>query len=512
MKKKILGMLVCILLIATAFPVVESLKDSRSYPIIQNKTRTSPIGNWTEKQKLIASDGVKWDNFGWSVSLDGDTALIGAANDDNGKGSVYVFTRTGTAWMQQTKLFASDGTTDDFFGNSVSLYGDTALIGAEHDDDNGNNSGSVYVFKRTGSIWTQEAKLLASDGTTGNDFGCSVSLYGDIALIGASDFYKTGTGSAYVFVRTGSTWTQQTKLLASDGAEGDFFGWSVSLCGDNALVGAFGNDDNGYNSGSAYIFTRNDTTWTEHQILLPLDNEEDDYFGWSVTVEGGNALIGAKFDKDNGPDSGSAYIFTQVDSTWTEQQKLLALDGSPSDQFGFSVSLCGNTALIGANFDNDTRGSAYIFARTDTIWTQRTKLLASDGAEMDDFGSSVSLDGDTAFIGAHGDDDNRGSVYEFKRDSSNLVINLWGGIGVNADIKNFGATMNVTWQIEVKGSILGLIHKSSGGTLIVQGGESRWVSTGPFLGIGPFTVVAKANEVEKTVKGIVLLFYVIILT
>jgi hypothetical protein len=158
-----------------------------------------------------------------------------------------------------------------------------------------------------------------------------------------------------------------------------------------------------------------------------------------------------------------------------------------------------------------------VFTNTGTTWSQQQKLLALDGAGDDWFACSVAFDRESALIGAYQDDDNgesSGSAYVFIKQSGTptLEINLWGGIGVNADIKNYGTTVNVSWQLEVKGSILGLIHKSSSGVLVVQGGESRWVSTGPFLGVGFFTVVAKANEVEKTAKGIVLLFYVINLT
>ena len=150
-----------------------------------------------------------------------------------------MFTRTGTTWTQQAKLLASDGAAGDRFG-IVSLSGDTALIGAHYDDDNGIDSGSAYVFTRTGTTWTQQAKLLASDGAAGDHFGASVSLDGDTALIGAHRMMTTelDSGSAYVFTRTGTTWTQQAKLLASDGAAGDWFGATVSLYGDTALIGA----------------------------------------------------------------------------------------------------------------------------------------------------------------------------------------------------------------------------------------------------------------------------------
>jgi hypothetical protein len=205
--KKIIGILVCMLLIATAFPAVESLKNSAISSTVPSTSLASMTG-WIEKQKLLASDGATNEFFGYTVSLDGDTALIGAPTRySTDTGSAYVFTRTTGTWTQQAKLLASDGVTGDDFGRSVSLSGDTALIGAYYDDDNGEHSGSAYVFARTGTTWTQQAKLTASDGAADDWFGESVALDGDTALIGAhgDDNNGPGYGSAYVFTRTGTT-------------------------------------------------------------------------------------------------------------------------------------------------------------------------------------------------------------------------------------------------------------------------------------------------------------------
>ncbi len=211
--------------------------------------------------KLLASDGAGGDNFGESVSISGDTALVGArSSEDSGanSGSAYAFVRNGSVWTEQAKLGA--GAAGDLFGDSVSLFGDTALIGAVHDDDNGSNSGSARVFVRTGDVWNSQASLLASDGEVGDRFGSSVSVFGDTALVGAhfDDDNGAESGSAYVFVRGGGgVWTEQAKLLPGDGDTGSVFGESVSLSGDTALVGAFRADTaNGISSGSAYAFSR----------------------------------------------------------------------------------------------------------------------------------------------------------------------------------------------------------------------------------------------------------------
>jgi hypothetical protein len=335
-----------------------------------------------------------------------------------------VFTRTDNTWTQQAKLHAIDAEEGDNFGYSVSLDGDTAIIGAYYDDDNDLNSGSAYVFTRSNAIWTQQSKLLASDGTPEDNFGTAVSLDGDTALIGAP--YKNegsylSQGSVYVFTRTDTTWTQEAKLLSSDGQQNDQFGRRVSLSGDTALIASWWDDDYDSNTGSAYVFTRIDNTWTQQQKLVASDPTLDDNFGVSVSLDGDTAFIGSWMDDDKGSDSGSVYIFLRSGTTWTEQCKLHASDGTMQDYFGFAISLDGDTAIIGAWGDDDgsrTFGSAYVFTRTDNIWTQQQKLLPSDGYDGN-FGYSLSLDGDTALIAAPYDDDlgaYSGSVYVFAKE------------------------------------------------------------------------------------------------
>ena len=268
----------------------------------------------TEDAKLLASDGAAWDEFGCSVSVSGDTAVVGAIyDDDNGynSGSAYVFVRSGSTWSEQAKLTASDGAADDYFGRSVSVSGDTAVVGALGDDDNGSASGSAYVYVRSGTSWTEQAKLTASDGAADDRFGLSVSVSGDTAVVGAfwDDDNGSDSGSAYVFVRSSGVWTQRQKLTASDAAAGDSFGCSVSVSADTAVVGAFYDDDNGGDSGSAYVFVRSGSTWTERAKLTGSDGAADDRFGGSVSVSGDTAVVGAYGDDDNGTTSGSAYVF-----------------------------------------------------------------------------------------------------------------------------------------------------------------------------------------------------------
>ena len=295
--------------------------------------------------------------------------IVGAyQDDDNGgnSGSAYIFTRTGTNWSQQAKITPNDGALEDNFGYSVSVSGDTVIVGAYQDDDNGLASGSAYIFTRTGSTWAQQAKITPNDGALGDNFGISVSVSGDTVIVGAylDDDNGSASGSAYIFTRTGSTWAQQAKITPNDGETADRFGISVSVSGDTVIVGARLDDDNGDNSGSAYIFTRTGTNWSQQAKITPNDGAANDEFGISVSVTGDTAIVGAYRDDDNGLASGSAYIFTRTGSTWAQQANITPNDGTEGDEFGISVSVSGDTVIVGAYFDDDNGsagGSAYVF-------------------------------------------------------------------------------------------------------------------------------------------------------
>ena len=394
----------------------------------------------TEVAKLTASDGAGGDQFGHVVAVDGDTALIGAPNDDdNGSssGSVYVFTRSGGVWTEQAKLTASDGAPSDIFGYSLALSGDTALIGAPVDDDNGIGSGSAYVFTRSGGVWTEQSKLTASDGAAQDTFAYSLALDGDTALIGAwgdDQNDPASSGSAYVFIRSAGVWIEQAKLTASDrldGASSSMFGRSVALDGDTALIA--GGWDNWI-----YVFTRDAGVWTE-QAKFTANDYVQAFFGEPVALDGDTALIAAPLDDYSGWPvvvyGGSAYVFQRSAGAWTQQVILTASDAASDAQFGQSLALDGDTALIGAIYGSSS-GSAYVFTRSGEVWTQQAKLTGSDGAAFDYFGSSSALDGDTALIGAPGDDDNgsgSGSVYIFSLNPAKVVpIDIKPGTETNS--------------------------------------------------------------------------------
>ena len=379
------------------------------------------VADFFPEQKIIASDGEAHDRFGTSVAISGTSALVGAYwDDDNGdkSGSAYIFEQQEDgSWLETAKLLASDGASSDYFGFAVAISGTTALVGAVFDNDNGESSGSAYIFEQQeDGTWLETAKLTASDGAILDYFGISVAISGTSALVGArlDDDNGSDSGSAYIFEQQqDGSWLETAKLTASDGAGTDYFGSSVAISGTTALVGAFFDDDNGSSSGSAYIFEQQpDGSWLETAKLTASDGASLDNFGGSVAISGTTALVGAyNDDDDNGNDSGSAYIFKQQqDGTWLETTKLTASDGASFDYFGRSVAISGTTALVGAYYDNDNgenSGSAYIFEQQeDGSWLEAAKLTASDGAGSDYFGRSVVISGTTALVGAYYDDDN----------------------------------------------------------------------------------------------------------
>lgn len=260
--------------------------------------KCAPPAPVTQQAKLLGADGTPGNWFGRSVAVDGATVVVGDCCDDAGAtdtGSAYVFTRSGTVWSQEAKLVAADAAAFDDFGFSVAVSGDTAVVGAFKDDDGGANAGSVYMFARTGTTWVQQAKLLAGDPAPQDNFGRAVAISGDTVVVGAflDDDGGSNAGSAYVFSRVGGLWTQQAKLTAADRASGDGFGISVAIDGDLAVIGADQDDDGGSNSGSAYIFMRTGTSWLQQAKLGAADSGSGDGFGYAVAIAGDLAVIGA---------------------------------------------------------------------------------------------------------------------------------------------------------------------------------------------------------------------------
>jgi hypothetical protein len=383
---------------------------------VASTTLTSANGQTlNETLKLLSEDGASNDEFGRSVAISGTTAIVGAWWDDDNapnSGSAYLFdTATG---VQLAKLLPSDGTRGDQFGISVGISGTTAIIGAYQDDDNGLQSGSAYLFDAT--TGAQIAKLLPNDGAAGDFFGYHVSISGNTAIVGAPN--NSGSGSAYLFDAT--TGAQIAKLLPNDGAAGDFFGYHVSISGNTAIVGA----PNNSGSGSAYLFDA--TTGAQIAKLLPSDGALNDKFASAVGISGSTAIVGSVFDDDNGSESGSAYLFDTT--TGVEIAKLLPSDGAVEDQFGIMVAIDGTTAVIGAFHHDDNgpnSGSAYLFDTLNAI--QIAKLLPSNGLAADRFGRSVAISGSTAIVGANkydGSGADTGCAYLFNTTTGTQIAEL----------------------------------------------------------------------------------------
>jgi len=371
-----------------------------------------------QSAKLIGSDSAAIDYFGFDIAVSGDTAIVGAPYHSAGltdRGAAYIFVRTGTTWTQQAKLTAGDAAAGDLFGYSVAISGDTVVVGAYLDNVGFTDQGSAYVFTRSGTVWSQQQQLTAADGAAEDYFGFSVALSGDTIVVGALEndinAVNDNMGSAYVFVRNGASWTQQARLLASGGAANDLFGNSTAIGGETVIIGAL-TDSVGTNNaqGSAYVFVRNGASWTQQAQLFAADGEANDTFGNSVAINGDSAVIGAFGDNTGtNPDQGAAYVFTRSGTVWSQQAKLNGDGGAANDTFGDDVAISRDTIVVGASGDDANfidQGSAYVFTRSGTVWSQQQQLTAADGAAEDYFGFSVALSGSKILIGGFGDDTN----------------------------------------------------------------------------------------------------------
>lgn len=333
-------------------------------------------GTLTETAKLVASDGATGDQLGFAVAISGDTIVVGAVGDNGTRGSAYVFVKPSGGWSgtltETAKLTAADGAGGDNFAGTVAINGDTLVAGAPLDTIGANTQqGSAYVFVKPGGGWvttsTFTAKLTAPDGITNDTFGGSVALSGDTLVAGAMGFFsEPSPDAAYVFVKPGGGWvttsTFTAKLITSDGVGTDVFGFSAAISGDTVVVGA--SDDDGY-QGSAYIFIKPGGGWrgtlTETAKLTAADG---DRFGLSVAVISDTVVTGAP-GNDSG--QGSAYLFVKPNGGWVTTSnfaaKLRAADGAANNYFGFATAANGETVVIGAQGHAGDRGSAYVFSQ-----------------------------------------------------------------------------------------------------------------------------------------------------
>ncbi|HJR06826.1 MAG TPA: hypothetical protein VJ842_06185 [Pyrinomonadaceae bacterium] len=473
------------------------------------------IDPFIQQQRLQASDATAFHNFGLSIDISGDTAVVSAPSNNfvvgRDPGLAYIFTQSGGVWSQQQRLQASDAAGGDYFGTSVAIDGDTVIVGAPFDDNSaGSNAGSAYVFTRSGNVWSQQQRLQASNAIANGDFGRTVEISGDTAFVSASDDSSTSAlaaGSVYVFNRSANVWSQQQQLRASDAADGDVFGNSIAVSGETLVVGArFDDNSGGLNAGSAYIFNRSAGVWSQQQRLQASDAASNDVFGISVAISGDTVVIGAYFDDNSGGnEAGSAYIFTRVAGVWSQQQRLQASDAATNDLFGISVAISGGKIAIGSINDDNSggadAGSAYVFTRSAGVWSQQQRLQASDAAAGDNFGVSVALGGNnTIMVGAFNDDNSggvdAGSVYVFFDNTlPGLIINEFrlSGPGLSPS----GSTQQQTDEfIEIFNNTntdvtVQTVDNSAGYALVASDGNLRFIipngtlipARGHYLGI-----------------------------
>ncbi len=420
--------------------------------------------NIQEINKIVSDDGASYDEFSHSIAISDNTVVVGAPGDDDSgsaSGSAYVYElNTSSGLFQQVaKLTANDGAPTDGFGYSVSIDNDTIVIGARWNKNSiGQASGSAYVFEKPSNGWTdsnQTAKLTSSDGADGDKFGYSVAISENSIVIGAyrDDDSGTDSGSAYVFEKPENAWIdssqENAKLTVSYESVYDHFGYSVAISNDTIAVGAYGyevEDSSEYDNGAVYIYNKPENGWmtaTADARLTANDSSDGDYFGYSVAIESNTLVVGASED-DNDIDNsiysaGSVYIYKRDNSTssFIQAAKLIASDPHSNDKFGTSVDISNDTVLVGAFLTDDLgedSGSAYLYKKPNDGWTdsnhESAKLTAFDAEAINYFGRSVAISGSTIAIGSINDNDNGQSsgsayMYEEKITTSNPAIIMY---------------------------------------------------------------------------------------
>ena len=380
--------------------------------------------NWEELQKFVAADRAELVRFGNAVCIDGEYAIVGGyleradASGENtlyGAGAAYIFMRDGNTWVQQQKLVASDRHAEALFGYSVSMSGSYAVVGAIYEPygtlntDSVFRAGAAYFFERNGTTWTQVQKVIAPDRGEDDDFGVSVGISGGYAIVGAfrQDLNAGGTnrlsgaGAAYIYVRKDTGWARQQKITAGERQGGAGFGYAVAMSGSRAIVGAMDeNIGDLSDAGASYVFRRDDSTWVQEERLVAFDGEGSNNFGWSVALSGDDAAVGAYRAHYDGtgssvPLAGAVYVYVRSDTDWVLQQQIFSNFRTNAAGFGNSVSISGDNLIGGC-----VTWRAHVFARSGGTWTEVRQLVAHDSLVTDDFGYAVSIAGDVAMVGA----------------------------------------------------------------------------------------------------------------
>ena len=369
----------------------------------------------TAQAELYAWDAGPWDMFGRSAAVSGDTALVGAplhsVGDEQFTGAVYVFTCTGGVWTATTRLTTPGGGALYEFGAAVAFDGEWALVGAPGATVGGADSaGAVFVFTRTDAGWTPQARLVADDRAAGDDFGCSLALDGTTAVIGALGCDVAGhsaAGAAYVFtLRSRGEWAQAAKLTETEPATDACLGAAVAVAGDTALVASTWHATAGLTeAGAVDVFTRSGGEWTLQGELTDPAPAAGDQFGMSLGLLGDTALVGEPFhDAGDAEDTGAVHVFERAGDVWTQSAELADPSAAAGDDFGYSMAVAGERALVGAPGTDsdglDGAGAAYVLARSAGAWAPLQRLEAPAPVEYGSFGGGAALDGATALVGA----------------------------------------------------------------------------------------------------------------
>ena len=445
---------------------------------------TASAFEFLKAEKILPNDGQMNDHFGRSVSMSGVYAIIGSANDFGtveNCGAAYIFTRLGiNEWQQSQKLVPLQPGEGDNFGCSVSIHGDYAVVGAMYDEEKGSDAGAAYIFQNQSGNWVQKQKLLASDGDVFHRFGAFVSIFGDYVDIGApgSDGNETRSGAVYIFKKDGENWVENKKIIAFDGKQDDAF-CVVNINGTHIAVGA---PNHGFallpRSGAVYMFELIAGEWQAREMLRHEEALEGDMFGWSVSIFDEKLIVGAFAENTGVVESGAAYIYEKDGDFWQEVKKLSPGNPLEHQYFGRSVSIFDEYAVVGVEGDwvhGLGSGSAYIYQNRDNDWFRQNKIVPQDGEANDIFGSSVQIYNDIVLIGAEWDDDNgdyAGSVYAFTNftnvnnqgilyvNTNNLTIPASGGI-YTIVVDNNGTGL-MDWVSSVDQNWITIIEGTSG--------------------------------------------------
>jgi len=389
----------------------------------RNNSAQGGVSDWVQTAKLTATPASADSYFGSAVSVGNPILAVGADGTDtsgNNAGTVFIFDKS-DGWNQTAQLRPTDGTAGDYFGEAVAVEAESVVVGAPGDDDTGNNAGAAYIFEKSNGNWT-ETKLTA--GGQGASFGQSVAIASETVAIGADGVSQAGqneVGAVYIFTPADNGWSQTATLSPSTSTAQAYFGvrTAINTSGDRLVVSAYGDDRNGENAGAVYIFEWQNG-WSQTAVLTPSDGAPNDHFGSAIDIHDETIVVGAFGADDGGTDTGAAYVFNRTNTGWTETAKLTASDRSKQDFFGWMTAIHSDTILVGA-YREDGRGvnagAAYIYQLQDGAWTEVSKLTADDASDSARFGVAGDLRNDNIVVAATGDavnGPNSGATYLFQ--------------------------------------------------------------------------------------------------